>query len=101
MLKKPTQQQRIKEAVIEFCYLKEPCLDVAEELSKHIAVSLLSPVSRRIYDALTHSPQSVSEIACELDMSLNNVSAILHRLSIETTLVSFNRIGKNKRWYKS
>lgn len=99
-----TIEQKIYDAVVEFCERKEPGMDSAKELSKHIAIALLPPGEKRVYDVLTYSLQSASEIACQITVktNLNIVSAVLHKLSQETTLVAFNNAGaKHRKWYKS
>lgn len=94
-------EKKIFETIESFCNTQEICADSVKELTKRIMISLMPPARRKVYDSLTGEPKSVSELSCETLIPMNTLSATLDFLYKQTTLVSFSKHGKNKRWYKS
>lgn len=94
-------EKKVFDAIALFCETQQVCTDTARELTRDILVALLTPPRRKVYDALTNDPKSLSEIACEVNMTINNTYAVLYFLKKETTLVSYKGDGKRRVWFKS
>lgn len=73
---------------------------LAQKLSVQIAISLLPPQQKKIYDAMSEQALPVGQIAkkCKLDSKL--VSAQLQQINLRTNLISFKQDKKNKLWHR-
>ncbi len=73
---------------------------LAQKLSVKIAVGLLPPQQKKIYDALSEQALPVAQIAkkCKLDSKL--VSAQLQQINTRTNLIDFKKDKKKKLWHR-
>lgn len=73
---------------------------LAQELCRAVSIELLAPQQRKIYDALHTTPQSTKQIAVLVNMEPKKVSAQLRNIDNYTLLISSNKKGKLRYWYK-
>lgn len=73
---------------------------LTQKITHAVSVSLLSKQQKELYDCLTTRPKSAKEISLESGIPSKNVSSVLNEIYNKTLLLSFNRVGKLKYYYK-
>ena len=74
---------------------------LAQKLTVMISAGILPKQQRKIYEALTTTPQTTREISRKIKLSTKQVSAQLINIHSNTLLISFKlKNKKNKLWYK-
>ncbi len=107
MKKKPPIENKIYASIIGLCEEKEANSmyrgnghHLAQDLSVKVAEGLLPKQQRKIYDAMSKTPQTCKEIGAKCNFDSKIISAQLKQIHDGTLLIGFKTKGRIKLWYR-
>lgn len=107
MKKKSPIENKIYASIIGLCEEKESNKmyrgnghHLAQELCVKVAEGLLPKQQRKIYDAMSKTPQTSKEIGVKCKLDSRMTSAQLKQIYDGTLLLAFKNKGRIKLWYR-